>query len=85
MLAQEFRVLPNDLLVRRIVDAEGFQCAVPIDDDVAVLPGDLREVLVDELTRATADRGHFLLGDREAPDDEVARQALIVDRNALGE
>jgi hypothetical protein len=48
---------------------------VVVDDDVTVLPDDLREFALDELTRAAADRRHLRLVDLEAADYEVTRHA----------
>ena len=69
------RVLDDGVLVRRSVDAERADPAVVIDDDVAVLPGDLREVLGGDLLGLPAYFGHVLFLDEERALDQVSRHA----------
>jgi hypothetical protein len=72
VVAEVCRVIPNRLLVGCLVDAVGHDHAVVADDDVAVLPHDLRVAGLDHLARAAADLGHVLLPDVEFPDDEIS-------------
>src|SRR5205814_2282675 len=60
------------VLVRRAVDAVRLHGAVIVDEDVTVLPGDLRQVLLDDLPRAPADHGHLLLADLEGAQNQIA-------------
>src|SRR5207247_4771635 len=73
MLAELRRVLANALLVRRLVDAVRVHEPFVVDDDMAVLPRDLGELLLGELPRAAADRRHLILPDVEAANDEITR------------
>src|SRR5262249_13628841 len=66
-------VLAHHLLARRSVDAVGRVVPVAVDDDVAVLPLDLRELLADQLAGAAADNRHLGLSAIELTDDHVSR------------
>src|SRR5262249_24864108 len=69
--AELLAVLTHDLLGRRLVHAVRVDEALVVDDDVTVLPRDLRKVLFGELTRAAADRRHLILPHLEAANDHV--------------
>ena len=68
---------PERFRVGRPVDTELFDGAVVADGHVAVLPGDLRKLLLGDLLRAPADLGHRLFVDLERPDDQVPRHLYI--------
>jgi hypothetical protein len=82
MRAYGVGVFADRLLAGRLVDAERLDLAVVVEDDVAVLPGDVREALGQKLVRADRGGEHVLVGDlvKEALDDETWH-----DRNLLGE
>ena len=67
--AQLLRVTAHDLLARRVVEAEGLHRSRVVHDHVAVLPDDLGEVLVPDLSRASPDLWHPVLGDVIGPFD----------------
>ena len=71
--AEPSGVIADHLLVGRLIDAVGPHEPLVIDDDMAVLPRDLREVLLGELTRTTADGRHLILSDLKVADNQVAR------------
>ena len=66
-----FCMPPHDLFGRRVVDAIGLHGSVVGDDDVAVLPGDLRVVVDDDPLRSPIDLGHVLLTDTESALNQV--------------
>ena len=49
-----------------------------VDDDMTVLPDDLRELVLDDLPRAPADDWHLRLADVEGTRNNVARHAAIL-------
>jgi len=63
-------VRPDDFFGRRVVDAVGLHCSIVGDDDVAVLPGDLRIVVDDDPLRSPVDLRHVLLTDVESALDQ---------------
>ena len=71
MGAERGRVLVEHGLVGRRVDAERAHGSLIVDGDVAVLPDDLRELAVDDLTRAAADLRHLVGADGEGAEDQV--------------
>ncbi len=64
---------PNHLDARRAVDTERPHLSGRVDNHVAVLPGDLGELLLDELARTASDARHLTGLDIETPDDHVTR------------
>src|SRR5262249_60069187 len=78
------RVGADRLLVRRGVAAVREDDALVGDDHVAVLPGDLGELLLDRDAGLAPDLRHRILGDVELPDDQVSRHLLILRRYAAG-
>src|SRR4029079_10474716 len=72
VLAQAARVVADDRFARRLVDAVRADFAVVEHDDVAELPGDLGQLVLDDLTRTAADGRHLRLSDLEASNDHVA-------------
>jgi uncharacterized OsmC-like protein len=73
MLPEACRMLSHDFLVRSFVDTERPHEPVVVDNDVAVLPDDLRQVVFHDLTRAPANGRHLRLAYVEAAYDHVAR------------
>src|SRR3954451_18926838 len=72
------RVLANHLFVRGRVDAERADEPLVVHDHVAVLPRDLRELLLDELAGLAADRGHGLFGDVGGANDQITRHGARI-------
>jgi hypothetical protein len=73
VLPEALRVLVDRLFVRRDVDAVRLNRASVVDDHVTVFPGDLRELLFDNLLRASTDGRHRILGDVERSQNQVSR------------
>src|SRR3954453_12507603 len=65
VLSEPRRVLADDVLVRCLVDAERPYEPPVVDHHVTVLPDDLREVVLDDLTRPPSDSRHIALADVE--------------------
>src|SRR5262249_55054754 len=75
------------LLAGRRVDAIGVYETLVVDDHVAVLPGDLRKLVLGQLARTAADRRHLVLPDFEAANDQIAwhgRESSVGRRIAAG-
>src|SRR5262249_64693 len=49
-----------------------------VDEDVTVLPRDVRKVVLENLARAPADDGHLLLVDLESAQDQIAGHRRIL-------
>jgi len=73
VLAQLLRVRAHHLLVGCGVHAERPDATVVSDDDVAVLPGDRRELRVDQALGARRHRRHLFDGHLEGAFHEIAR------------
>src|SRR5438132_9501717 len=69
-------VPPHDLLIGRFVDAVRLHVSLVIDDDVAVLPADLRELLDRDLPRPATDLRHLILSYVKPPLDQEFRHGI---------
>ena len=84
VLSKPARMRPHELLGRSRVDAKRPDQPGVVDDDMAVLPRDVRELPLDDLPRAPADHGHVGLAHVEAPNDHVPRHARDTNVTAPG-
>src|SRR5207247_2519471 len=74
--AEIVRVVPDNVLVGRVVHAERHHFPVLVDHDVAVLPDDLRVAALDDLAGAAPNLGHLVLADVELPHHHVSRHEI---------
>jgi hypothetical protein len=78
VLTKPGRVLPDDVFVRGLVNAERAYQSLVVNDNVTVLPNDLREVVLDDCTRPLSDCRHVPFADLEAAYDHVAWHPSIL-------